>query len=62
MILLNSFPANVAYMRQWTGSALVQVMAGSGQAITWTNAGLLSIGILGTNLNHDETSPARISH
>ena len=26
-IFINSFPPNAAYMRQWTGSALVQVMA-----------------------------------
>ena len=33
-------------MRQWTGSALFQR-----KAITWTNAGLLSIGLLGTNFS-----------
>ena len=41
-----------AYMRRWTGLALVQVMACRlpirRQAITWTNADLLSIGHLGT--------------
>ena len=42
-------------MRQWTGSALVQVINSLSpvrrQAITWTNAGLLSIGVLGTNFS-----------
>ena len=52
----NSTPPNAAYMRQWIGSALVKVMAcrlfelGS-QAIIETNAGLLSIGPLGTNFS-----------
>ena len=36
-------PPSAAYMRWWTGSSLVQVMARR-QAITWTNADLLSIG------------------
>ena len=47
---------SAAFMRQWTGSALVQSL-GNGlspvrrQAITRTNAGLLSVGLLGTNLS-----------
>ena len=45
----NSSPPNAAYMRHWTGWVLVQVMAR--QAITWTNADLLSIGPLGTNFS-----------
>ena len=46
----NYSPSFVAYMRQWFGSALVQKMACPfrRQAIIWTNAGLLSIGPLGT--------------
>ena len=41
---VNSSPPSTAYMRQWTGSALVQT-------IIWTNAGLLLIGSLGTNFS-----------
>ena len=51
---VNSSPPGAAYMRQWTGSSLVQVMAWGSvrrQAITWINAGLLSIGLLGTNFS-----------
>ena len=46
----NYSPSFVAYMGQWFGSALVQKMACPfrRQAIIWTNAGLLSIGPLGT--------------
>ena len=48
---VNPSPSSAAYMRHWTGSSLVQVMACllavRRQAITWTNAGLLSIGLLG---------------
>ena len=44
-------------MRQWTGSALVKVMAQLSpvrrQAITWTNADLLSIGPLGTTCSEN---------
>ena len=47
--LFNSFPLD-AYTRQWTGSALVQVMAWR-QFITWINAELSSIGLLGTIFN-----------
>ena len=43
--------ANFSYMRQWTQQALVQVMAARRQAITWSNAGLLSIGPLGTHFS-----------
>ena len=55
---LNSFPPSAAYMRQWTGSALVQVMACrlfGAKSFTWTNAGLLSIALLGTNLGKSES-------
>ena len=45
-VVVNSSPPSAAYMHQWTGSALVQTMCARGQAITWTNAGLLSIGPL----------------
>ena len=51
-LLLNSSPPSAAYMRRWTGPSLVQVMACRlFSAITWTNAGLLSIGLLGTNVS-----------
>ena len=46
----NSSPPSAAYIRQWIGSALVQIMA-CRQAITWANTGLLSIGILGRNFS-----------
>ena len=36
---INSSPHSAAYMRQWIGSALVQIMA-CRQAIILTNAGL----------------------
>ena len=51
---LNSSPPSAAYMRQWIGSSFV---SGNGlspvrrQAITWINAGLLSIGLLGTDFS-----------
>ena len=45
----NSSPSSAAYMRQWIGSALVQIMAIRRQAIIWTNVGILLIGPLGTN-------------
>ena len=48
--LLNSSPPSATYMHQWTGFALVQVMV-CRQAITWTNAAILSIESLGTNIN-----------
>ena len=53
---LNSSPPSAAYMHHWTRSALVQP-SGNGlapfrrQAITWTNADLLSSGLLGTNFS-----------
>ena len=54
-LLVNSSPPNGAHMLQWIGAAafLVQVIACClfSQAITWTNAGLLSIGILETNFS-----------
>ena len=46
---INSSPTSAAFMLQWTGSALVQPIRH--QAITWTNAHLLSIGPLGTNFS-----------
>ena len=46
----NSSPISTAYMHQWIGSALVQIMAYTRhQAIIWINAGLLSMGSLGTH-------------
>ena len=51
---VNSSLPGTAYMHQWTGSALIQVMAWRlfwRQAITWTNADLLSIGPFGANFN-----------
>ena len=41
-------PPCAAYIRQWIGSALYQIMA---CRLFWTNAGLLSIGPLGTNFS-----------
>ena len=38
----------VTYMRHWTGSPLVQIMA---WRLFWTNAGILLIGPLGTNFS-----------
>ena len=49
-VLLTHFPPSAVNMRQWNGSALVQIMARH-QAITRTNADLLSIGPLGTNFS-----------
>ena len=49
---VNSLRQGDAYICHWTGSSLIQVMATCVfvcQAITWTNADLLSIGPLGTN-------------
>ena len=49
-----SSPPSAAYMRQWIGSSLIQVMAWRlfwRQAITRTNAALLSIGLLATNFS-----------
>ena len=42
-----------AYMHQWTGSSLVQVSLSPvrHQAIAWTNAEVLWIGLLGTNFS-----------
>ena len=47
-------PLSAAYMRQWTGSALVQVMASrlfGAKPLPDTNADLLSIGLPGTNFS-----------
>ena len=51
---VNSSPPSAAYMRQWLGSVLVLKMGFSPiqrQAITWTNANLLSIEPLETNFS-----------
>ena len=43
---------SAAYMRQWTGSAINNGLSPvRRQAITWTNATILSIGLLGTNFS-----------
>ena len=47
----NSSPPNATYMCRWIGSVLVQIMACRLFSIISTNAGLLSIGPLGTNLS-----------
>ena len=50
ILSVNSSPPSAAYMRQWIGSVLVEVMSCrllGGQAITSTNATLLSIGLFG---------------
>ena len=57
---LNSSTLCAAYMRRWTGSALVQAMT-CRQAITWTNAGLLTIGPLGTNFTKIRTIIQNVS-
>ena len=47
---VNSSPPSAVYIRQWTASSSVQVIGLSPirrQAITWTNAALLSIGLMG---------------
>ena len=41
---INSFPPSATYMRQWIGSALIQIMACRLFPIILINAGLLSIG------------------
>ena len=55
LLSFDSSPHSAAYMRQWTGSALIQIMAGrlfgAKPLNTWTNADSLSIGPLGTNLS-----------
>ena len=48
---VNSSPPSPTYMRQWTGSALVQEMACRLFGATWTNADLLSIRLLGINFS-----------
>ena len=51
---INSSQPSAAYMRQWIGSALVQINGLSPirrQTIILINAGLLSIGPLGTNFS-----------
>ena len=53
-INFNSSLPSAAYIRQWTGSSLVQVMAWRlvcTKTITWTNANTMSIKLLGTNFS-----------
>ena len=47
---VNSSPSSAVCMRQWIGSALIQIMAGRNQAIIWTNVELLLIGPLGSEI------------
>ena len=47
LVIVNSSHPSAASMRQWTGSSLAHTMA---WRRTWTNAGLLSIGLLGTDI------------
>ena len=62
--LFNSSPPSVAYMHLWTGSALVQIMAcrmfGT-KPLPEINAGLLSIGPLGTHLSEIRIEVQHIS-
>ena len=54
----NSSPPTAACLRQWTGSGLVQVMAcrrTGDKPLPEPNAGLLSIGLLRTNLSEFES-------
>ena len=48
LFYINLSSPSAAYMRQWFGSALVQVRRQA--IITWTSADLLLIGPLGTKL------------
>ena len=49
---LNSLRPSDAYMRRWTNHYWFRLIApGWNQGIIWTNAGTLSIGPLGTNVN-----------
>ena len=52
---INSSPPSAAYMHQWTGSALVQIMTcrlpGAKPLIMWTNAVISLIEPLGTNFS-----------
>ena len=45
---INSFPSSATYMRQRTGSGLVQLMS---CRLIWTNAGILLTGPLETNFS-----------
>ena len=47
-VTINSSPPSATYMRQCSDNGLSPVRC---QAITWTNAGVLSIGLIGTNFN-----------
>ena len=61
---INSCPPSAAYMRQWTGSALVQMNGLSPdwrQAIIRTNAGIFLIGPLGTNFSEIQIEIKKIS-
>ena len=40
-VLINPATPYAAYMRRWTGSTLVQIMAGCLVVIIWTNGGIL---------------------
>ena len=63
-LIVNTSPPDTTYMHQSTGSALV---SGNGvspvwrQAITWTNAALLSIEPLGTNFSEIQIEIKKIS-
>ena len=51
---INSLRPSDAYMRQWTNHHCGSdngLSPGRRQAIIWTNAGILLIGPLGTNIN-----------
>ena len=56
--LINSSPPSAAYMRQWMGSALVQIMPVRRQAIILNNAG--SIGPLRTKFSEIKISEIKI--
>ena len=64
-IFVISSPPSAAHMHWWTGSALVQI--GSGmlpvpcQAITWTNADVLSIGAMETDRNEIQIEIKKVS-
>ena len=52
---VNSSPPGATYIRQWVNKASIGSVNGFSllhrKAITWTNAGLLTIGLLGTNFS-----------
>ena len=57
----NSFPPSTAYMCRQTVSALVHALAWRWQAITWTNADLLSIGPIGTKFSENRIEILTVS-